>query len=68
LALDAALAGLGIALAPALLVDTDLAAGRLVRLARDELKGDFAYYLVHPADKAQLPALQQFKGWLRGAL
>lgn len=68
LALDAALAGLGIALAPALLVDTDLAAGRLVRLARDELKGDFAYYLVHPADKAQLPALQQFKSWLRGAL
>jgi LysR family glycine cleavage system transcriptional activator len=67
LALDAALAGLGIALAPALLVDGDLAAGRLVRLARDELKGDFAYYLVHPADKAHLPALQQFKTWLRGA-
>ena len=68
LTLDAALAGLGIALAPALLVDGDLAAGRLVRLARDELKGDFAYYLVHPADKAQLPALQQFKTWLRAAL
>jgi LysR family glycine cleavage system transcriptional activator len=68
LALDAALAGLGIALAPALLVDGDLAAGRLVRLARDELKGDFGYYLVHPADKAQLPALRQFKTWLRGAL
>jgi DNA-binding transcriptional LysR family regulator len=31
LALDAALAGLGIALAPAALVATDLAAGRLVR-------------------------------------
>jgi LysR family glycine cleavage system transcriptional activator len=68
LALDAALAGLGIALAPAFLVDADLAAGRLVRLARDELKGDFAYYLVHPEDKAQLPALQQFKNWLRRAL
>ncbi len=65
---DAALAGLGIALASALLVEADLAAGRLVRLARDELKGNFDYYLVHPAEKAQLPALQQFKNWLRGAL
>jgi len=68
LALDAALAGLGIALAPALLVESDLASGRLVRLARDELKGDFAYYLVHPADKAELAPLRQFKSWLRGAL
>ena len=68
LALDAALAGLGIALAPAALVATDLAAGRLVRLANEEWKGDFAYYLVHPADKAELPTLQRFKSWLRAAL
>jgi LysR family transcriptional regulator, glycine cleavage system transcriptional activator len=68
LALDAALAGLGIALAPAALVATDLAAGRLVRLANEEWKGDFAYYLVHPADKAELPSLQRFKSWLRAAL
>ena len=68
LAVDAALAGLGIALAPTLLVSTDLAAGRLVRLAHDEWKGDFAYYLVHPIEKAELPALQRFKRWLRGVL
>jgi LysR family glycine cleavage system transcriptional activator len=68
LALDAALAGLGIALAPAALVSTDLAAGRLVRLANEEWKGGFAYYLVHPADKAELPSLQRFKSWLRAAL
>lgn len=68
LTLDAALAGLGIALAPALLVEADLAAGRLVRLAPDEMKGDFAYYIVHPAEKAGLPALQQFKSWLRSTL
>ena len=68
LALDAALAGLGIALAPAALVEMDLAAGRLVRLAHDEWKGDFAYYLVHPGEKGELPALQQFKSWLRQAL
>jgi LysR family glycine cleavage system transcriptional activator len=68
LALDAALAGLGIALAPAALVSTDLSAGRLVRLANEEWKGEFAYYLVHPADKAELPALQRFKSWLRATL
>ncbi len=68
LALDAALAGLGIALAPAVLVDIDLADGRLVRLADEEWKGDFAYYLVHPAENAELPALQRFKSWLRTVL
>ena len=68
LALDAALGGLGIALAPAVLVGADLAAGKLVRLASDELRGDFAYYLVHPHDKAALQSLQQFKTWLRAAL
>lgn len=68
LALDAALAGLGIALAPAVLVDADVAAGRLVRLANDETPGDFAYYLVHPLDKGALPPLQQFKDWLRASL
>ncbi len=68
LALDAAIAGLGIALAPAVLVDTDLAAGRLVRLASSEMNGDFAYYLVHPPEKAALLPLQNFKDWLRGAM
>lgn len=68
LALDAALAGLGVALAPAVLVDADLAAGRLVRLASDELRGEFAYYLVHPQEKGRLVPLQQFKEWLRAAL
>jgi LysR family glycine cleavage system transcriptional activator len=68
LALDAALAGLGIALAPAVLVEGDLAAGRLVRLASDEVTGEFAYYIVHPKEKGELPALQAFKRWLKQAI
>jgi LysR family glycine cleavage system transcriptional activator len=68
LALDAALAGLGVALAPAVLVESDLAAGRLVRLANSELTGDFAYYLVHPKEKADQPALQGFKSWLKQSI
>ncbi len=68
LALDAAISGLGIALAPAVLVESDLINGRLVRLASDELAGDFAYYLVHPKEKANLPPLAAFKGWLRQSL
>ena len=62
------MAGLGIALASAVLVETDLAAGRLVRLAGDELAGDFSYYIVHPKEKSQQPALQAFKTWLKQAI
>lgn len=68
LALDAALGGLGIALAPAVLVESDLTTGRLVRLASDELTGDFAYYLVHPKEKAKQAPLQAFKDWLRQSI
>jgi hypothetical protein len=39
-----------------------------VRLASDDLRGDFSYCLVHPQGKAGLPARQHFKAWLRAAL
>jgi LysR family glycine cleavage system transcriptional activator len=48
LALRAAADGLGIALGRSHLVAPDLAAGRLVRLVKDELRSPFAYWLVRP--------------------
>lgn len=66
LAIDAALAGYGIALAPAALVDVDIAAGRLIRLARDGMPGEFSYYVVHTPERAEHVQLQRFKTWLRG--
>ena len=64
LAIEAAAAGLGVALAPAALVDGDLASGRLVRLASAELSEPFAYYLVYPAAKADRAAVKAFRAWL----
>jgi LysR family glycine cleavage system transcriptional activator len=64
LAIEAAAAGLGVALAPAALVDGDLASGRLVRLASAELSEPFAYYLVYPAPKADRAAVKAFRAWL----
>jgi len=68
LAIEAAAAGLGVALAPAALVDGDLASGRLVRLAGGGLSEPFAYYLVYPAAKADRAAVQAFRAWLRAEL
>src|SRR5258707_936970 len=43
LAIEAAASGLGVALAPAVLVESDLASGRLVRLDSAELSEPFSY-------------------------
>jgi LysR family glycine cleavage system transcriptional activator len=64
LAIEAAAAGLGVALAPAVLVEGDLASGRLVRLATAELSEPFAYYLVYPQEKADRAAVLAFRAWL----
>jgi len=64
LAIEAAAAGLGVTLAPAALVDGDLANGRLVRLAAAELAEPFAYYLVYPQEKAERAAVRAFRAWL----
>jgi LysR family glycine cleavage system transcriptional activator len=64
LAIEAAASGLGIALAPAVLVQSDLANGRLVRLDSAEVHEPFAYYLVYPADRRDREAVKAFRGWL----
>jgi LysR family glycine cleavage system transcriptional activator len=68
LAIEAAAAGLGVALAPAALVEGDFANGRLVRLDTAELSEPFAYYLVYPAEKADRAAVQAFRAWLLAEL
>ncbi|MES1152285.1 MAG: LysR substrate-binding domain-containing protein, partial [Dongia sp.] len=64
LAIEAAAAGLGIALAPAVLVEQDLANGRLVRLDGAELSEPFSYYLVYPADRGGHESVKAFRDWL----
>lgn len=59
----AAEAGLGVALMPTLLVQEELASGRLVVACRRPLKGQRGYYLVQP-EATPRPAVAVFKAWL----
>lgn len=68
MALDAALAGQGVALGLSLLVDDDLRLGRLVRLADTDLPSAFAYWLVCRRDKAEQKGVRAFRDWLKAEL
>lgn len=59
-----AVADLGVALVPRLLVEDDIMAGRLVApLSKAHFSAD-AYCLVYPASKRNDPRLEQFRRWL----
>jgi LysR family transcriptional regulator, glycine cleavage system transcriptional activator len=64
LAIEAAISGLGVALARATLVHDDLIEGRLLRPLRHALPAPFSYYLVH-TPKAAGSHLDAFVEWLR---
>lgn len=60
----AAAHGLGVALIPRLLIEDDLASGRLRQVLPFEWVSDRAYYLIHPPSNTPRPALAAFTGWL----
>lgn len=62
--LAAAIAGMGIALVPELLVAEALARGTLVRVSERRLKTDTPYALTYPGRSLELPAFRQFRDWL----
>ena len=64
LAIEAAVAGKGVALAKSALAEADLVAARLVIPFDLATPTDFAYWVVHPAAKAALPEVAAFKAWL----
>jgi DNA-binding transcriptional LysR family regulator len=64
MALNAAVAGLGVVLLPAFMVADHVAAGRLARLSPRELRYPRGYHLVYPHTSAGRPALQTFRRWL----
>ena len=61
---EAAAQGLGVALVPSLLVDSELASGRLQQVLAHEFISDRRYRLIYPPHKAESPALQRFADWL----
>ena len=62
--INAAIEGVGIALARTALIDADLAAGRLVRLFELSLPSAFGYYVAYPKRSEKLPKVMAFRDWL----
>jgi LysR family glycine cleavage system transcriptional activator len=65
MAIDAAVAGQGLAMARSLLVARDLLAGRLVRPFPLRLPAPFAYWIAAPPSFARRPKVRAFREWLR---
>lgn len=63
---QAAVAGLGFALLPSLLVADDLAAGRLIEPFKLAYASGEAYYLAYPESKREDRRLAVFRDWLAG--
>jgi len=64
MAIDAAIAGQGVALARTALAVGDLLAERLVRPFMQALDAPFAYWVVCPKPTADLPKISIFRRWL----
>lgn len=61
---SAATHGLGVALMPALMIQTELARGELVVACNRPLRGWRSYYLITPADGEERLTLKLFRAWL----
>lgn len=64
LAIEAALAGRGVALAQEAMVVDELAAGRLVRPFALAIPGALNHWILTLPEKAELPAIRRFRSWL----
>ncbi|MGN6138980.1 transcriptional regulator GcvA [Ralstonia wenshanensis] len=64
MALQAAIDGQGVALGQGILVEYDIAAGRLMRPLATEASLRLSYYLIHPHQAAEHPGFALFRQWL----
>lgn len=65
LAIEAAVAGRGIALARSAIAEEDIKAGRLITPFGEAVPIDFAHYIVYPKEKIKNERVQDFIEWLR---
>jgi len=64
IATNAAIAGLGVALLPKFLIQSELERGELISVCNKPLSTDNGYYLVTPNDKQHYAPVVAFKKWL----
>jgi len=62
--IEAAKAGLGMALLPTFLIQQELLQGQLVSPFPERIAGPGAYYLITPLTKAGLPRVMAFRQWV----
>jgi LysR family transcriptional regulator, glycine cleavage system transcriptional activator len=63
---QACIAGLGVALMPIFLIESELTTGKLVRAFDWAIESESAYYLVRPRHKLDFPPAVKFAKWLEG--
>ena len=68
LATNAAIAGLGVALLPKFLIQSELKRGELITVCNKPLNTDSRYYLVTPNDKQDYAPIIAFTKWLEEIL
>ncbi|MDE1157593.1 MAG: LysR family transcriptional regulator [Neorhizobium sp.] len=61
---QAVMAGLGVALMPLFLIDTELKTGQIVEAFPHQVKSPSAYYAVSPASRADFRPVALFRSWL----
>lgn len=61
---QAAIAGLGIALLPDYLAETEISEGRLMPVLRTAGEGTGSYWLAWPQDRVSYPPLEAFRDWI----
>lgn len=65
---QAALSGLGVALLPKFLIETELARGDLCEAVDGAMESAERYYLAWPTSRAFHPPLQAFRAWIKKAV
>lgn len=63
---QAAVQGLGVALARLRLAEPLIRSGRLRRITREKLSADYSYFLVYPERSRRLPAFARVREWILG--
>lgn len=61
---QAAMAGLGVALLPKFLIQSELDRGELVVIVDKPLQSDAGYHLITPVDKSDYPPILAFRSWI----
>jgi LysR family transcriptional regulator, glycine cleavage system transcriptional activator len=63
-AVEAAIAGLGVALVPGTFVEDHIRSGRLTRLFDRSVSSQIDFYIVYPSEQATVPRIAAFRDWI----